>query len=268
MAVVIAKSDIVGSNLTLGYKDFNKDQALRKFYIEAATTDDKDAVLTALKNSIGLMHNELTDLPLQTINVIRIGIGTWMATAIYNRSAASGLPQTNTLMADLNETFEYVSCVATTGGIFGSNDNYENGLPAGPINIPASLIHNPGARSAIVRTSIPVPVGRVKVPFERGVHPNINYAMLLGTTNKSAVANLFGPTYSAKPHTLVFEGIQCKTVATATGIRYGGYYIFKHRMTGFRSQVEYFESGFPTRGIWKWGWEFHNRAVNWPTSFS
>jgi len=268
MAVTVTKSDISGSSLTLAYKDFNKDQAVRRFYVEAATTDTKVDVLNAIYASIGTLHNTLTDLPLQTINVTRIGIGTWMATAIYNRSAASGLPQSNTLLAETSERFEYTSVVATNVGLFNSPSAYENGLPAGPINMPSSALYNPFARNLIVRRKVPVPVSRVRIPFDRGVHPDINYANLLGTINANNVA-LFGAQFLCKRYELLFEGIECRSVATALGTRYGGYYIFQRRMSGHAKQTEYFASSGPgVRAKWKWGWELNHIATDWPPSFT
>jgi len=272
MTVSIVKSDISGSQMSVGYKDFNQDKAVRKFLVSTtATSEDKEDVVSEVFDQIGSLHNELTSLPLQSLTATRIGVMRWLVTAVYNRSAASGLPQTNTLIADTQTSHMTVQVCASNVGHFNQPIKYEHGLPAGPINMPKALWYSPTAEPRINWTLATVPVTKVRVPFDRGVHPDIVYGKLLGTVNATPFT-LFGVSYTVKPNQLRFEGIHCKTVATATGYRYGGYYTLLYRPSGFRHQVPFFGRGYledpRLRPKWQWAWENMYNTTNWPAALT
>ena len=258
MTVTVVKSDIPGSQMSLGYRDFNKDAAVRKFYVTAATTDDKDDIFTAVFSAIGSFHNELTDLPLQTLTANRAGIGRWIVTAVYNRAAAGGLPQSGNVLSDMAASFTFETIVAKVDG------SYEEGLPAGPINMPASLLTDSKARGSIVRQQISVPLIKIKLPFSRGLHPLITYGSLVGKINSNQFQIVFG--FNAKINTLLFEGITSRAVATATGTVYAGTYNFLYKPTRHVQQVEFWDE--TERPQWNYGVERVFESASFPASFS
>ena len=170
-----------------------------------------------------------------------------------------------------------VNCVASTVGLFDQEGEdfdkhigFENGLPNGPINMPSSGIYDYSSGHLIKTTQWRVPVSKVKVPFDRGIHPDITYGKMVGTLNRTAFS-LFGLTHVVKPFELLMEGIFCKTVATTSGYRYGGHFVLSYRKGGHREQTAHF--GRPVgadtqRPRWYWYWNYLAPQTIWPASLS
>tara|TARA_A100001515_G_scaffold127829_2_gene113709 strand:- start:273 stop:1040 length:768 start_codon:yes stop_codon:yes gene_type:complete len=219
MTAVVTKSDISGSQLSLAYKDYNKDAAIRRFFVEADASDNKTTVITAVYNAIGLTHNEQSSLPLQTLTATRVGIGKWLVIARYDRSVTTSLPLGSSLLVDAQTAFESVT-------IYTDNSNYTDGVPFGSVLASPDALFQRNERSGVERKSWQRPVIRLKWPFAQGTHPLINYNTAAGTLNANAL-NIAGNVGLLPAQSVRYDGLVLDTKATTLGPRYYGY----HAMT-------------------------------------
>ena len=223
MSASVSKSDINGSSLTVSYRDYNKDAAIRRFFVEAAHSDDKEIVIAAVFASISTHHNELTTLPLQSLTASRIGIGTWLVVGRYDRSVTAGLPMSGSILTDISTAFESMP-------IYTDLSAFSNGIPNGQILTGFDGLTDPN-RSSIERKIWQRPVLRLKWPFDQSAHPMIGYRNAAGTTNKTALAlgNQAGllPAQSTR-----YDGFVCDSYATTTGVRYRGHHALTYSSSG------------------------------------
>ena len=215
MTAVLTKSDINGSSLTIGYRDWKKDAAIRRFFVQAAAADTKSAVISAVYASVSTHHNELTNLPLQSLTATRIGIGNWLVIGRYDRSVTQGLPLTAPFLVDAATAFESMP-------IYTDYSNFEDGVPYGQVLTTPSLIREQ-KRSAVERKVWQRPVMRLKWPFETATHPMNDYRNAAGTTNAGGLA-IGGSANVLPAQSVRYDGFVCDTYATTTGARYRGHH--------------------------------------------
>tara|TARA_R110000824_G_scaffold150836_1_gene321574 strand:- start:3833 stop:4591 length:759 start_codon:yes stop_codon:yes gene_type:complete len=223
MSASVSKSDINGSSLTVSYRDYNKDAAIRRFFVEAAHSDDKEVVIGAVFASISTHHNELTTLPLQSLTASRIGIGKWLVVGRYDRSVTAGLPLSGSILTDVATAFESMPIYTTLS-------TFTDGIPNGEILTGFDGLTNP-SRSSVERKIWQRPVLRLKWPFDQSAHPMIGYRDAAGTTNKTALAlgNSVGllPAQSTR-----YDGFVCDSYATTNGVRYRGHHALTYSSSG------------------------------------
>ena len=218
MTATISKGDISGSQLSVAYKDYNKDAAIRRFFVEADASDDKTTVINAVYTNIGLTHDELTSLPLQTITATRIGIGKWLVIARYDRSVTTSLPIGSANLVDTQASVESMP-------IYTDYSNFSNGVPFGNVLATPDGLSNEKNASGIERKAWQRPVLKLKWPFAQGTHPALNYRNAPGTLNTATLT--LGGGITLAPQTVRYDGFVCDTKATTLGARYYGY----HAMT-------------------------------------
>lgn len=223
MSASVSKSDINGSSLTVSYRDYNKDAAIRRFFVEAAHSDDKEIVIGAVRSAVGTHHNELTTLPLQSLTATRIGIGKWLVVGRYDRSVTAGLPLSGSILTDVATAFESMP-------IYTDMSVFTDGIPNGAILTGFDGLVNKN-RSSIERKIWQRPVVRLKWPFDQSAHPMVAYKNAAGTTNKTALAlgNSVGllPSQSTR-----YDGFVCDSYATTSGVRYRGHHALTFSPSG------------------------------------
>ena len=238
MTAIVSKGDIAGSELTVAYKDYNKDSAIRRFFVEADAGDTKATVINAVYSSIGLLHDELTSLPLQTLTATRIGIGKWLVIARYDRSVTTSLPISGNLLVDTETAFESMP-------VYTDYSAFSNGIPFGAVLCPASEIADATKRSSVERKIWQRPVLRLKYPFAEGIHPIVNFRNAAGTINSSAmvVSGVSLPAQSVR-----YDGFVCDTKATTLGPRFYGYHSLTYSTnSAWQTQELYFDSQWRVR---------------------
>jgi len=238
MSASITKSDISGSQLTVAYKDYNKDSAIRRFFVDADPADTKADVINAVYGAIGLLHNELTSLPLQTLTATRIGIGKWLVIARYDRSVTTSLPIAASSLVDTQTAYEAMP-------IYTDYSTFSNGVPLGAVLCPASEITDATKRSSVERKVWQRPVLRMKWPFATGIHPAVNYRNAAGTLNTSQIL-VSGQAFA--PQTVRYDGFVCDSRATTAGARYYGYHALTYATdSAWQAQELYYDSQWRVR---------------------
>ena len=234
MSATISKSDISGSSLTVSYRDYNKDAAIRRFFVEAAETDDKEVVISAVYGSISTHHNELTSLPLQSLTATRIGIGKWLVVGRYDRSVTAGLPLSSSLLTDVATAFESMP-------IYTDLSAFSFGIPNGQILTDFAGLTGP--RSGIERKIWQRPVLRLKWPFDTATHPAIGYRNAGGTTNTNAMG-LAGAGTLLPAQSVRYDGFVCDSYATTSGVRYRGHHALTYSpSTSWKTQELTWQQG-------------------------
>ena len=210
----VDKNDIKGSQLTFAYREYLKDSAIRRFYVTASSSDNKNSVITAVKTRIGDFHPELSNLPLQTITATRVGIYRWLVIAKYDRSVTFGLPTQGGRLAGTQTAFESLP-------IYTDLSNFEFGVPRGELAMPAINIGDPDKRSSIERKIWQRPVIKYKWPFDLGIHPSIYFRNAAGTLNQTQLL-IGGISHPARR--MRYDGFVSKARYTRSGVRYTGFH--------------------------------------------
>ena len=251
MTATVSKGDISGSQLTVAYKDYNKDAAIRRFFVETDPTDNKTTVINAVYSAAGLTHDELTSLPLQTITATRVGIGKWLVICRYDRSVTTSLPIGSSLLVDCQTGFESMP-------IYTDYSYFSDGVPFGQVLASPDGIANTENQSGIERKAWQRPVLKLKWPFASGTHPAVNYRNAAGTLNSNAlsVANV---TNMFPAQTVRYDGFVCDTKATTNGPRYYGY----HAMTYATNSAWVHQTLYQSGGQWQVKLERSYPVGNW-----
>jgi len=233
MTAILTKSDINGSSLTIGYRDWKKDAAIRRFFVQAAAADTKSAVISAVYASVSTHHNELTNLPLQSLTATRIGIGNWLVIGRYDRSVTQGLALNAPFLVDAASAFESMP-------IYTDYSNFQDGVPYGQVLATATSITQQ-QRSAVERKVWQRPVLRLKWPFETNIHPMNGYRNAGGTTNANGLT-IGGSANTLPAQSVRYDGFVCDTYATTGGARYRGHHNLTYSpSSNWKSQNLFFD---------------------------
>tara|TARA_R110000824_G_scaffold43722_9_gene127591 strand:- start:7289 stop:8269 length:981 start_codon:yes stop_codon:yes gene_type:complete len=291
----LVAADIEGSQLTSSINDFRRDKAVRKMVYfnpknkqslidfitaETATAERYDSV-GAQSAGGTLVHPEKVDLPLQTIDVLKVGRDKWIATLNYFRIASGGWGGSNArdilqMRTSLEPMRVYTDGKQGTpeeddddkddpkGEGFGDDDTgtesgegefnhfWSYAIPGGSMIMPKSAecgggqprkdcSASPNSYSRVVQ----IPQVKLQVPFAYTVNP-FTQARNIGGTNTNSVS--FGGNLWFRTGQVRFDGVQMTdqgSAVTSSGVaaRYVGYYEFTATPTEFLHQVPYWDDG-------------------------
>tara|TARA_R100000084_G_C4635435_1_gene140762 strand:+ start:182 stop:1093 length:912 start_codon:yes stop_codon:yes gene_type:complete len=259
-------TDLAGSSMTTSLNDFRRDKAVRKilyfnpfnkrylidFITDKQTTAERYDTNGAIDANGELVHPEKPDLPLQTVNVVKVGRDRWMATLNYFRipsggwggSDTSDLLQMRTSMQPMrvytdgtktkrNEEGEPVEGTPTYDAF------YQYSIPGGELLMSVEESKKqettPNSYSAVIQ----IPEVTLMVPFARTSNPFTN-GQFLGGVNTQSIT--FGSNLTFRTGQVRFDGVQMTdqgSAVTAGGVtgRYVGSYQFTATPTYFYHQV-------------------------------